>query len=174
MSKLLQAAVVAALALPCADAVAAVDYFLKLEGIPGESKADGHKDEIDIASWSWGASASSPGAAPRASSRPCPSDIVFTKLLDKASPLLAGRTITGTPIAKATLTARKAGERQQEYLKVEFKDLLVTSYRTGGASQNLPEESVSFNFSKMTIEYREQRADGSIGPAISANIDGGC
>jgi type VI secretion system secreted protein Hcp len=171
MSKLLQAAIIAALALPC-TAAAAVDYFLKIEGIPGESKADGHKDEIDVASWSWGASASSPSGSARASSRPCPSDIVFTKLLDKASPLLAGKTVTGTPIAKATLTARKAGEKQQEYLKVEFTDILVSSYQTGGASQSLPMESVSFNFSKMTIEYKEQRADGSVGPSILAKVDG--
>jgi type VI secretion system secreted protein Hcp len=32
----------------------AVDYFLKIDGIQGESKADRHKDEIDIESLSWG------------------------------------------------------------------------------------------------------------------------
>ena len=171
MSKLLQAALVAALALPCA-ASAAVDYFLKLDGIPGESKDDAHKEWIDVESWSWGASATSP--APRASTRPCPSDISFTKLLDKASPLLAAKTMAGTPIPKATLTGRKAGDRQQEYLKIEFTDLLVSSYQTGGSSQSLPMESISLNFSKMTIEYKEQRADGSLGPATSASIAGGC
>ena len=34
----------------------ALEAFLKIEGIPGESRKDGHKDEIDILSFSFGAS----------------------------------------------------------------------------------------------------------------------
>jgi len=174
MSKrILQAAVVAALALPCA-AFAAVDYFLKIDGIPGESKDDRHKDEIDVLSWSWGASTTSPGGTPRASSKPCASSINFSKFLDKASPPLAAKTMTGTPIPKATLVGRKAGKEQQEFLKVEFTDILVSSYQTGGSGSDQPTETVSFNFAKMTIEYKEQRADGSLGPATSASFQGGC
>ena len=34
--------------------MAAVDYFLKFDGIKGESADVKHKDEIDVESWSWG------------------------------------------------------------------------------------------------------------------------
>ena len=34
--------------------MAQVDYFLKLDGIPGESVDSKHKDEIDIMSFSFG------------------------------------------------------------------------------------------------------------------------
>ena len=36
--------------------MAAFDYFLKLDGIPGESTDAKHKGEIDVLSWSWGES----------------------------------------------------------------------------------------------------------------------
>jgi type VI secretion system secreted protein Hcp len=174
MSRILQAAVVAALAFPVAASAAAVDYFLKIDGIDGESTDDRHKNEIDVESWSWGVSPSSPSNTGRASSKPCVSPISFAKLIDKATPQLMVNAVSGMLIPKAVLTARKAGEQQQEFLKIELTNVLVSSYQTGGSSGSVPVDQFSLNFAKMTVEYRMQKPDGTLGDPSSASFQGGC
>ena len=43
--------------------MAAVDYFIKFDGIKGESADAKHKDEIDVESWSWGETHAGTGPA---------------------------------------------------------------------------------------------------------------
>ena len=114
--------------------MAAVDYFLKIDGIQGESKADKHKDEIDIQSFSWGATQSGTfavgggGGAGKVSMQ----DFHFTMPDNKASPALFLACAQGDHIKSAILTCRKAGKEQQEFLKVTMSDILVSSFQTGG------------------------------------------
>src|SRR5687767_3715933 len=84
-------------------AQSAFDAFLKLEGVPGEATATGHKDEIVIDSFSMGVSRPSGSAG-----GPQFSDISFMHQLDKASPLLMLRCAQGTHIQTAVLTCRTA------------------------------------------------------------------
>jgi type VI secretion system secreted protein Hcp len=122
--------------------MAQVDYFLKVGGVPGESTDDKHKDEIDVLSWSWGVQQSGTmahgggGGEGKASFN----DFNFTHHIDKASPVLLKACATGEHIKEATITVRKAGERQEDFLKVTFSDILVSSYRDdggqGGVSSN--------------------------------------
>ena len=174
MSTFLKCAVLAAgLALPGAAPAAAVDYFLKIDGIEGESTDDKHKGEIEIESWSWGASSTTSSGGARAG-KACVSPMSFTKVVDKASPLLMANAVTGMAIANAILIGRKAGEKQQEYLKIELKNVLVSSYQTAGSSASVPLDQFSLNFSSMTVEYKPQAADGSSGPPVRATLQGGC
>ena len=152
----------------------AVDYFLKIDGIPGESTDSKHKDEIEVESWSWGAAQtgtaakSGGGGAGKVSMQ----DFHFSFPLSKASPKLMLACATGQHISNAALYARKAGKDQQEYLKVTFTDILVSSYQTGGsAGEELPVDQVSINFSKIQIEYKEQKPDGSLGSTTTAGWD---
>ncbi len=154
----------------------AVDYFLKIDGIDGESQDDKHKGEIDILSWSWGATQTGTyatgggGGAGRVDFR----DFTFLKQVDKSSPKLMLNCASGKHIPKAVLACRKAGGGQQEYMKVTFTDLMVSSYQPSGAAsemQPLPQEEISFNFGKIEVEYREQKADGTLGGAVSAGYD---
>ena len=171
--RILPGAVLAAcLALPCA-AGAAVDYFLKIDGVEGESTDDRHKGEINIESWSWGASSSTTGGGAR-SGKACVSAFNFAKLVDKASPVLMANAVNGMVMKSAVLTARKAGERPLEYLKVTLENVLVSSYQGSGAGGSVPMDSFSLNFTKMTVEYRVQRQDGSLGDPTTASFQGGC
>jgi type VI secretion system secreted protein Hcp len=155
--------------------MASVDYFLKIDGIEGESKDSKHKGEIDLTSWSWGQSntgtfaAGGGGGGGKVSMQ----DFEFTMPVNKATPKLIKACATGQHIKKAVLTCRKAGKEQQEYLKITFSDLLVSSYQTGGSSGDnvIPEEHVSLNFAKIEYEYREQKQDGSLGGAVKAGYD---
>lgn len=166
-------AVSLALVFPATSLAAAVDYFLKIDGIEGESTDDRHKNEIDVESWSLGVAvktATATGGGGGAGA-PCLSPIAVVKKVDKASPLLFQAAAVGKHIKEATLTARKAGKDQQEYYVVKFQDLLVSSVQTGGATgSDLPTESISLNYASMTVTYKPQKADGSLGDPVVATI----
>jgi type VI secretion system secreted protein Hcp len=160
--------------LQTADA-AQVDYFLKIEGIDGESTDDRHKNEIEILSWSWGetnAATMSRGAGGGAG-KVNMQDIHFTTLMSKASPSLFLKCATGEHIKQAVLTARKSGGDQQEYLKVTLTDVLISSYQTGGSSGDggIPTDSFSLNFAKIEFEYKPQKPDGSLDAPVKAGYD---
>jgi type VI secretion system secreted protein Hcp len=155
--------------------MAAVDYFLKLDGIDGESTDHKHKSEIDLESWSWGASQSGThsGMGGGGAGKVSMQDFHFVMKINKASPKLMLACATGEHIKKATLTCRKAGSEQQEYLKVTMSDLLVSSYQTGGSAHGdvVPTDQISLNFSKIEFEYKEQKADGTLGGAVKTGYD---
>lgn len=153
----------------------AVDYFLKLDGIPGESTDHKHKDEIDVLSWSWGASQSGTmhtgggGGAGKVNMQ----DFHFVMKVNKSTPKLILSCASGEHIKKAVLTCRKAGKEQQEFLKYTFSDVLVSSYQTGGSSSGdeIPMEQVSLNYAKMELEYKSQKLDGTLDGGIKSGWD---
>jgi type VI secretion system secreted protein Hcp len=153
----------------------AVDYFLKIDGIPGESADSKFKDSIDILSWSWGESQSGTmasgggGGAGKVNMQ----DFHFVMKVNKATPKLVLACASGEHIKKAVLTCRKAGKDQQEFLKYTFSDVLVSSYQTGGSSSGdeIPMEQVSLNYAKMELEYKAQKLDGSLDGGIKAGWD---
>jgi type VI secretion system secreted protein Hcp len=155
--------------------MAAVDYFIKFDGIKGESADAKHKDEIDVESWSWGethpgtASSGGGGGAGKVSMQ----DFHFVMRLNRASIGLMEACATGQHIKTATLSARKAGKGQQEYLTFKFQDLLVSSFQTGGAESAdfFPTDQVSFNFAKLEVEYKPEKADGSLGTPVQFRYD---
>lgn len=161
-------------AILTADA-ASVDYFLKIDGIEGESTDDRHKGEIEILSWSWGetnAGTMTRGGGGAGAGKVQMQDFHFVKSMDKASPALFLKCATGEHIKQATLTARKAGGDQQEYLKITLTDVLISSYQTGGSSGDVvPTDSFSLNFAKIEFEYKPQNPDGSLGEAVKAGYD---
>jgi len=153
----------------------ATDYFLKIDGIEGESDDSKHKNEIMLESWSWGES--NAGSAAHASGmgagKVSMQDFHFVMHVNKATPKLMLACATGEHIKKAVLTCRKAGKEQQEYLKVQMEDLVVTSYSTGGsaASDAIPLDQISLNFTKIEFEYKQQNKDGSLGGSVKAGYD---
>ena len=155
--------------------MAAVDYFLKLDGIKGESSDDKHKDEIDLESWSWGEtnSGTHAGGGGGGAGKVVMQDFHFTMRMNKATPELMLACATGKHLKEATLTCRKAGTEQQEYLKIKFSDMLVSSYQTGGSGGGgvVPTEQISLNFSKIEYEYKPQKADGTLDAPVKAGYD---
>lgn len=154
--------------------MAAVDYFLKLEGIPGESQDDKHMDEIDVESWSWGEtnSGSHAGGGGGGAGKVNMHDFSFAMRASKASPKLFLACASGQHIASALLTCRKAGKDAQEYLKIKFNELLVSNFQTGGSGGDVvPVDQVSLNFSKIEFSYAPQKADGSLDAPVVHNYD---
>jgi len=153
--------------------MAAFDYFLRLDGIPGESLDAKHKGEIDVLSWSWGESqeiAATPGGGSGAG-KVAMTDLHVSANLSKASPQLLLACAAGTHIKSAVLTGRKAGKAQAEFLTFSLSDVLVSAYQTGGATAESPLDSISLNFSKIEVSYKQSKADGSLAKAIRVGWD---
>jgi type VI secretion system secreted protein Hcp len=152
----------------------AVDFFIKIDGVEGESTDDKHKNEIDVESWNWGATqmGTSARGGGGGAGKVNMQDFNFVMHSNKASPKLMLMCATGDHIKSAKLTCRKAGGEQQEYLTITFSDLLISSYQTGGASgDSVPMDQISFNFSKLEFEYKPQKADGSLDSAVKYGYD---
>ena len=150
------------------QAFAASDYFLKIEGVAGESNDKTHKGEIEVLSWSWGASQSGSMAmgAGGGVGKVSMQDLSITKYIDKSSPKLFEALATGMHLPEAKLVLRSPGGSQVEYLTITLKDVVISSYSTGGSSGgDRPTESVSFNFAQIKMSYTEQDAKGAAGAA---------
>jgi type VI secretion system secreted protein Hcp len=142
----------------------AADIFAKIGDIKGESLDNRHRDEIEVLSWSWGVSQSGSighgggGGAGKASFN----DFTFTHHIDKASPVLMKTCATGAHIQEATITMRKAGRGQQEFLIIKMNDVIVTSVHSGGSGDGgSTGENVTLQFATVDLEYKPQRPDGS-------------
>ncbi len=148
------------------------DIFLKIDGVDGESKAEGHKNEIDINSWSWGMTNS--GTAHKGGGAGggvvSVQDIHFTKQIDKSSSSLMKHCSTGQHFTKATLFQRRAGGSPLEFLKIEMEMVLVSSYQTGSHGDQ-PTDSFSLNFAKYTATYTEQSDTGGTGASVPVIYD---
>ena len=147
----------------------AVDMFLELDTVKGESEDDKKKGAIHVLAWSWGMTQSATthhgtgGGAGKVNVH----DISITKHVDKASATLMQHCCKGKHIEKALLTVRKAGDKPLEYIKIEMKDLIIASVSTGGSSHGeILTEHVVLNFRKFKYQYFPQQKDGSGGPAV--------
>ena len=99
-------------------------------------------------------------------------DFNFTHHVDKASPLLMKACATGEHIKDATITVRKAGKGQQEYLVIKMTDVLVTSVSTSvSAEGGATIEGVVLAFAKVDLEYKPQKPDGSLDAGIHFKYD---
>ncbi len=151
----------------------ASDIFAKIGDIKGESLDDKHKGEIEVFSISWGVSnqgsmgSGGGGGTGKASF----SDLSFTHKIDKASPVLMQSCAGGDHLKEATITHRKSGKGQQEFLIWKLSDVIVTSVSPSGSSGGDESESVSLQFAKVVLEYKAQKADGSLDAGVFFKYD---
>jgi len=152
----------------------AVDMFIKIDDIKGESIDKTHKDQIVVLAWSWGASQSGSthistgGGSGKANFQ----DLSFTKYIDKSSNSLLKAVANGKHFKVADLVVRKAGEHPLEYVKLHLEDILVSSVSTGGSGgEDRLTENVTLNFGRFKFEYTAQKPDGSGEPVVGMTWD---
>lgn len=153
----------------------AVDSFLKLGTLKGESVVKGFEDQIQVLAWNWGMSQSgtthmaSGGGAGKVNV----SDLVVTHYVDAASPNLILACCQGTHYDSATLTMRKAGGTALDYLTITLTDIIVTSVSVSGAAGgDLLTENFSLNFAKFKYSYQPQDNKGAKkGGSVDATYD---
>jgi type VI secretion system secreted protein Hcp len=153
----------------------AADIFLKLDGIDGESEDDAHKGEIEVLSWSWGATQTgtfhtgSGGTKSKVDVR----DIRIKKEIDKSTPNFWKRCCDGKHIKSAVLTCRKAaGDGKIEYLKFTMEPCVISSVSIDDSSgDDRLIETVTLNFKVMKTAYTTQTKEGEAGAEIPFNWD---
>ncbi|MDR2092668.1 MAG: type VI secretion system tube protein Hcp [Azoarcus sp.] len=153
----------------------AFDAFLKIEGIPGESTDDAHKDWIEILTFNLGAeqpvsfTASSAGGA--TAERVNIDPFTVTKEVDTSSPKLFEAATTGRHLKEVIFEVWRAGTDKQKYLEVRLEQALIADYQLGGGG-GLPSESIKFVPGRIKLTYfKQNRADGMVGGAIAAGWD---
>jgi len=143
----------------------AANVFLKFEpddGLKGESTQASFEDQIEVLSFHWGVSQAGGfsygkgGGVAKANLQ----DLSISYRQCSASPQLMEKCATGDHLDKATLSCCKAGGSQEPYMTIELEDVLVSSYQTGGSGDDMPIESISLNFGKVTQKYLEQDDTG--------------
>ena len=152
----------------------AVDLFLRIDDVKGESRDRTHVGEIEALAWSFGASNSgSPHTGGGAGvGRVSLQNLSITKYVDKSSPVLLLACCTGKHHRSARLTVRKAGEHQLEFLVIELTEVTVSSISAAGSSgDDRPSESLSLDFAKLKYSYTPQKVDGSADVAVSMGWD---
>ena len=154
----------------------AFDAFLKFGDIKGESQDAKHKEEIEIASFSWGVSqagVSGGRGGGMGAGKAAFTDFSVVKMVDKASPALFKACATGQHVKEVFVTLRRAGGDQLDYLVYKFSDVMVTNYQASGVPQGggLPDENISFNFSKVQIDYKMQNEKGQAAGSVSVAYD---
>ena len=151
----------------------ASDIFAKIGDIKGESLDIKHKDEIEVLSFSWGVTNTGTigtgggGGAGRATFK----DLSIVHKIDKATPRLLEACATGGHLKDATITQRKAGKGQQEYLIIKMNDVIITGVALADGSVVAGSETVSMAFAKVDLEYKPQKADGSLDAGIHFKFD---
>ncbi len=142
---------------------AAVDFYLKIEGIPGESTARGFENQVEVESWSWGMSqavAARGREGTMLADRANPQPFTFVKRIDKASPLLYKAMASGQHFPSVTLTLCRAGGDKQPYMRYVLHDCFITSIKP--VAGDVPMEQVSFNYAK--IEWTHIRGPKGLTP----------
>ena len=156
----------------------ASDYFLKIDGIKGESTDDKHKDSIELQSFSWGLSnagsvrSDGGGGVGKVNFQ----DISFMKRADTTSPQLMLACASGKHIQKVELHVREAAARKSndytlDYMKITLENVMVSSFQQSGVDNSVPTDQFSLNFAKIEYSHARQGADGNFDRPVVASWD---
>lgn len=152
-----------------------VSYFLKIDGITGDSTDVQYKNAIDVNSYAW--SKGVPGLQQSVTvsgggvGKVQLHDIYFTETVSKASPQLMTAAANGKHFKEAVLSVRKTGEKQNQFLTIKLSDVIVSSYRTAADNGNVPTDEFSLNFAKIDYSYTPQKADGTSDTPVTGLFD---
>ena len=132
----------------------AFDAFLQIDGIDGEAADDAHKGQIDVQSWSWGAtnSGSVGSGGGGGAGKVAFQDFHVTKAVDAASPSLMLACATGQHIKSAKLFIRRASGGP-DYLVYTLTDVLVSLFEEHGATGDAPGEDIAFRYRRVEMAY---------------------
>jgi len=150
-------------------------WFIKLDGIPGDSVDAAHKDWIDVQSWSWGVAnagalaSGGGGGAGKATFQ----DLAVAAQLGRASPKVFLACATGQHIKEATLSGVTASGKGKgvEFLTIRLRDVLVVSHQLGDSIGVAPGDQFALSYARIEISYEPQSATGQAAPAVTAGYD---
>lgn len=149
-------------------------WFLKVDGIGGESTNAEHAGEIDVEAWSFGAVAgdASHVGVGAGSARPTLEPFAFETRMSTATPALFRACVTGSHIHTATLTGvRTSGDDRSELVAYALRDVTVTSSRHGDDRSGAPFDRFTLKFRSMTVTYTPQLPTGGPGAPVTVSYN---
>lgn len=150
------------------------DLYVRIDGISGESKDSKHSGWIDALTIGYGVSQSFSGFTGGGGGvgKANFDSLTFTHYLDKSTPNLMQFCAAGKHIPNVEVSCCKVGDGSQEYVRITLNECLITSAGPRGASSDIRlKESVSIAYAKIKVEVKEQKPDGSMGPAVTGTWD---
>lgn len=152
--------------------MAGVDLFLKMTDIKGESTDSKHSGEVELESWSTGASnaATFSSGGGGGAGKVVLQDLHIVTKYSAASPNLFLGCASGKHFKEAVIVCRKAGEEQQEFLKITLSNVMISSYQVGGqggGNGSIPMDQFALAFEEIKYEYKDQKSDGKLGGAAT-------
>ena len=151
----------------------AADAFLKIDGVGGESADSKHKGEIEVVAWSWGEAQtpSPPGGGGGGAGKVQMQDFRYTALTSTASPRLLLACASGEHLKHAVLTCRRPGKTPIDFLTLTMTDVRIASFHLGRVAGEQVFDEATLAYSRIEVEYRTQKPDGSAGPPVKAGWD---
>jgi type VI secretion system secreted protein Hcp len=157
--------------------MASADYFLKIDGVDGESTDPKQKGSIAITEWTWGATqnigvVSASGGTGKSNAKV--HELVVKAHMSAATTRLFMACASGEKFKTAELVCRKSGKEQLVFYKITMSDVFVVNVRQGGGGAHgelTPMEDVTLSFAKVEMEYKAQKEDGSVGAPIKGGWD---
>ena len=150
------------------------ECFLRVDGVPGDSADARHRGEIELLSWTLGMTspvAATPTGTAAAVGRADFQPLRVTQRIDRAVPALVQAGASGRHVPTAVLTCRRPGREAADYLKITLQDALVSAVRLGDSADAPPGAEITLAYGRISIEYRPQMPDGSLGPAAVGGWD---
>ena len=149
------------------------DIFANIAGIKGESVDVKHKDEIEVLSISWGVANTGTigGGGGGGAGKATFQDLSLVHKIDKATPKLLEACATGKHLPSATITQRKAGKGQPDYLVIKMNDVIITGVAFDDPSNEMAAETVKLTFAQVDLGYLPFKADGSPDQEIHFKFD---
>ena len=144
-----------------------IDCHLKLDGVQGESTHAKHKDEIQLYSWSWGASnAANISGGGMAVGKGNAQDLHFTKKYDRSSPNISKHCVSGKHFKDATISMSIAGGAQEDFLVIKLKEVYITSHQVSASAGGEVTDNISIAYADIEYAYKPQKPDGSLGGEV--------
>ncbi|MCP3931735.1 MAG: type VI secretion system tube protein Hcp [Bacteroidetes bacterium] len=151
------------------------DVFIKIDNIEGESGDAKHVGWIEVTSYgvahSQNISSTASSAGGASAERADFSEFTFSKLIDKASPLLTLACASGTHIDNITVELCRAGGEKIKFMEYKLTNCIISSVTAGSKGKRFfPTEHININFGKIEWTYTLQKRQGGW---AAGNIAGG-
>ncbi len=150
----------------------AVDYFLKLDSITGESVDQNFQNQISVLSFNWGGTqtTSVAGTGGSGAGKVSLDEFTITKYYDSSSPEIFKSMLLGTHVTTGVLSAVKSGSAGKPFLTLNFTELFVTSQKIN-ASTEIPTETISFSYNTIKVDYSKQNEQGNLTSVGAVSYD---
>lgn len=155
----------------------AIDAYLQISEIKGESNDEKHKGWIEVAHVSWGVTQPNASTASTAGGLTVGTaelaEVSFSKLADLASPILFQHCAMGKTLPKAVFEFMRAdGDGKPiTYLKLELENVMISSVHPRSGEGGIVTEQVHFAYSKIKCAYNQQKIAGGMGGSTTGGWD---